>query len=365
MRIVKGFFLSLFVLAVLVGASFGVLAWRQAVNAHSLDKVVIEPAPPQPPAPSEVIPVDPRLESLLKRADGARLLWAPEAGEHLEAAGFSDNGTLILSADSNVDKISSWRVYSLAISAGTPVTLLDGAEARIVSGNRSAHRNAGRLCYSKQGASGIFDVWCSNLEGKGEKQVTVHDGKEDLISPAISPDGSWLAFEVNSDRSTKPGKTSGNPQDRHGASTVWKIGLGGTHLQQLTRGGDDRHPSWSDDGKKIYFQRHMPDGNWDVYSMEADGTEPAPILRTSDINEMFPVRRAATDDFLMVESSASSTPRLKLLDAVTKSGRYPTSGLGPETWPSVSPDGKIASFLAPTDPSHPDALGIWLVQLDD
>lgn len=358
MRAVKGFFLTLFILAVLAGAAFGVLAWRRAVEARSLADVVVEPAPPQPIAPPDDAPIDPRLQGFLPREDGARLIWAPASGEHLAAAGFTDNDSLIFSASSTDGAAARWRVYGLQIASGTPEALFDGRDARIVSGNRSAHRNADRLCYSKPDAAGVFDVWCSDLEGKGEKKLTGHDGTEDLMSPTISPDGAWVAFEVDGDKDPISGKPIG--------STIWKIGLNGAGIQQLTRGADDRHPSWSDDGKKLYFQRRMPDGNWDLYSMEADGTDPAPILRTVDVDELFPVRRAATDDFLLSEVSASGTPRLKMLDAVTKAGRYPTAGLyGPETRPSVSPDGKIASFLAPTDPSDPDALGIWLVQLQD
>lgn len=373
MRVVKGFFLTLFILAVFGGSAFGVLAWRQAVEARSLENIVIEPAPPQPMLPQEEVPVDPRLEGLLPRGDGARLLWAPDVGEHLAAAGFSDDGSLVFSASSTDGKADHWRVYSLDIASGTPEIRFDGAEARVVSGNRSSHRDAGRLCYSKPDDAGIFDVWCSDLEGKDEKRLTGHDGKEDLISPSISPDGEWVVFEVNGDRLSKPaasskiGKPIGSPVElRHGASTVWKIGLNGAGIQQLTRGADDRHPSWSDDGKKISFQRRMPDGNFDVFSMEVDGTDPTPILRTFDVDELFPVRRAASDEFMMAEISASGAPRLKLLDAITKSGRYPTAGLtGPESWPSITPDGKIASFLAPVDLSKPDASGIWLVQLED
>ena len=358
MRAVKGFFLTLFVLAVLGGAAFGVLAWRRAVDARSLDNIVVEPAPPQPVAPPDETPVDPRLEGYLPRQDGARLIWAPEKGEHLAAAGFTDNDSLVFSASSTDGKAARWRVYALRMASGTPEALFDGSEPRIVSGNRSAHRNAGRLCYSKPDADGVFDVWCSDLEGRNERRLTGHDGKENLMSPTISPDGAWVAFEVDGEKDPISRKPIG--------SAVWKIGLTGAGIQQLTRGADDRHPSWSDDGKKIYFQRRMPDGNWDLYSMEADGTDPAPILRTVDVDELFPVRRAATDDFLLSEVSGSGTSRLKMLDAVTKAGSYPTAGLsGPETWPSVSPDGKIASFLAPADPSKPDALGLWLVQLQD
>lgn len=357
MRAVKGFFLAFSILAVLGGAGFGVLAWRRAVDARSLDKVVIEPPASQPEATVDDAPVDPRLEGLLPRADGARLLWAPEAGEHLIAAGFSDNGTLILSASSTDGKTPRWSLYRLTVASGTPETLLDGPEARIASGNRSAQRNAGRLCYSRPSDAGVREIWCSDLDGRGEKELTTHDGPEDLVAPAISPDGAWVAFEVDGDLDPISRKPAG--------STIWKIGLNGAGLQQLTRGGDDRHPSWSDDGKRIYFQRRLPDGNWDIYSMSSDGTDPAPILRTVDLDETFPVRRASTDDFLLIETSASGTPRLKVLDAVTKAGSYPTAGLGPETWPSVSPDGKIASFLAPLDPSRPEALGVWLLQLAD
>src|ERR1041385_7648283 len=128
MRAVKGFFLTLFVLAVLGGAGFGVLAWRRGVEAHSLDKIVVETPPPQPDAPAEDAPVDPRLDGLLPRAAGARLLWAPEAGEQLIAAGFTDNASLIFSASSGDAKSPHWRVYRLAVASGTPEVLFDSAD---------------------------------------------------------------------------------------------------------------------------------------------------------------------------------------------------------------------------------------------
>ncbi len=367
MRALKVFFLALLILAVLGGAGFGVLAWRQAVDARSLDKVIVEPAPPQAEAPQEPVLVDPRLQGLRARPDGARLLWAPAAGERIAAAGFADDGALILSASSTDGTSARWRVLRLEIASGTPETIFDSKEPRIVSGDRSVQSAVGRLCYSKPNAAGVFDVWCSDTHGRDEKQLTGHDGKEDLLSPSISPDGKWVAFEVNGDRSFKPkrsaaGKTAASELS-HGASSIWKIGMDGADIQQLTRGADDRHPSWSSDGRKIHFQRRLTDGNWDIYAMQADGTDPAPILRTADIDELFPVYRGAGDGFLLSELSGSGTPRLKLLDAVTKSGEDLTSGLVPETRPSVSPDGKIASFLAPVDAAKPDDLALWLLPL--
>jgi hypothetical protein len=356
MRAVKGFFLTLFVLAVLGGAAFGVLAWRQAMDARSLDNVIKEPAPPQDAPQADEIPVDPRLQGLLSRHDGARLLWAPETGERLLSAGFSDNGALVASVAYLQGKTEHGRVYALQIASGTPETLLDG-DARVVSGDRSSQRNAGKLCYAKKGES-VFDIWCSDLSGKNEKRLTTHDGAEDLMAPSVSPDGTWVAFEADGTEDPVSHKRTGG--------AIWKIGLNGAGIQQLTRGADDRAPSWSADGKKLYFQRRMPDGNWDAFFMEADGTDPTPLLRTVDLDELFPVRRGATDDFLLIEAASGTDARLKLLDAVTKAGTYLTDGRsGPESRPSVSPDGKLASFLAPTDPAKPEALGLWLVQLGD
>ncbi len=365
MRAIKGFFLTLFVLAVLAGAGFGVLAWRREVDAHSLANIVVAPAPPQPSLPAEDVVVDPRLARLPARADGARLLWAPDDGARLLSAGFSDDDSLVLNASATSGKETHWRLMRFEIASGTPETLFDSSEERLVAGNRSAHQDAGKLCYSKPGAAGPFEVWCSDSSGHDERQLTFHDGREDLLSPTISPDG-WVAFEVNSDRLAKMTKrpVAAGTQP-NGASSIWKIRLDGTGIQQLTRGGDDRHPSWSDDGKNIFFQRRSAQG-WDAYGMEADGTNPAPLLRTSDIDERFPVRRAATDTFLLVESASGAPARLKRLDAVTKAGAYPTAdGFGPETSPSISPDGAIAAFLAPVDPRHPDALGVWLIPLEE
>lgn len=357
MRALKGFFLTLSVLAVLGGAAFGVLAWHRSVEARSLDNIIVEPAPPQPQAPAPAEEIDPRLEGLKVRPDGARLLWAPSSDEGLLAAGFADNGTLIVSATTTDGKGERWDILSLDLATRDPKTLFDGADARIASSGRSAHRNADRLCYGKRGERGVFDVWCSDLDGADEKRVTEHDGREDLVSPAISPDGAWVAFDVENGKDAVSGKPIGG--------TIWKIGLNGAGIQQLTRSGDDRSPSWSADGRSISFQRRMPDGNWDMYVMDADGKNPAPILRTLDVDELSPMPRGGSDEYVIVESASGTPSRIKAVDAITKSGRYLTSDAVAGTSLSVSPDGKLVCFIAPVSEDRPNDLGVWLVQAGD
>lgn len=353
MRAVKGFITAVFVLAVLAGVGYGVLTVRRQAVARSLENVVVEPAPPQPSVPEEPRKIDPRLEGLIARADGARLLWAPEAGERPLAAGFADNGTLIVSATSTVGKEARWKILRVDVATAAAAAIFDGTRPRVASSHRAAHRNAGMLCYGSPDERGVSEIWCSGLDGKDEKRLTKHDGKEDLIAPAISPDGVWATFEVNDDRLKKP----------TGAS-VWKIGLNGANIQQLTRGGDDRRPTWSDDGRKIYFQRRAPNGSWDAYVMDSDGKNPAPLLRTHEEDETSPVRRGATDEFIMAEAPMGEPARIKSLDAVTKAGRYLTSGAyGSETSPSISPDGALVSFLAPLSPEEPGRIGLWLIDV--
>jgi len=354
MRAFKGVIAAVFVLAVIAGVGYGVLTVRRQAAARSLENVVVEPAPPQPAEPEETKAVDPRLEGLIARADGARLLWAPDAGERPLAAGFVDNGTLIVSATSTVGKDQRWKILRVDVGTAAATALFDAPHPRVASSHRPAHRNAGTLCYASPDERGVFEIWCSNLDGKGEKRLTTHDGKEDLVAPSISPDGVWAAFEVNDDRLKKP----------TGAS-IWKIGLNGANIQQLTRGGDDRRPTWSDDGRKLYFQRRAPNGSWDAYVMDSDGKNPSPLLRTHEEDEIFPVRRGASDLFILAEGRMGEPTRIRSLDAVTKAGADLTSGAhGAETSPSISPDGKLVSFLAPLAPEQPDRIGLWLIGLE-
>lgn len=51
------------------------------------------------------------------------------------------------------------------------------------------------------------------------------------------------------------------------------MNLDGTGLRQLTDTPvAEGYPSWSPDGSRLLFESHTPDGNFDVYVMQADGT---------------------------------------------------------------------------------------------
>lgn len=354
MRVVKALSFLTFVAAACAAGWFGFVSYRQA-EAHDLSGVIAEEAPPAPPSPQvEARPIDGRIASYKDRGDGARLVWQPGEGETLLRAGFVDNGSLVVSATS----ASAWKLFGLDLPSGKTAPKLESAARTVASSHRPAHKNAGALCYSQLTEGRKDEAWCADLAGQKAKRLTTHDGDEDIIEVSISPDGNWALFEVNVDRATAGKKEPAR-------SSVWKIGLNGANLQQLTRGGDDRFPTWSEDGRRIFFQRRLPDGGWDPYVMFADGTNPGPILRTYDESETWPSKRPGAEEVVFAAQSGDAPPRLKRMDLETKSGAWITSGAyGPETRPAVSPDGKLVAFLAPVDPAVPARLGLWIVQID-
>jgi Tol biopolymer transport system component len=354
MRFLKALTALLLVAAAGTAGWFGFRLYSQA-QAHDLEGVIVEEAPPQPSVPQTVARTeDPRIASYKDRGDGARLVWSPEPTETLLRAGFIDNGSMLVSATNG----ASSKLLSFDLSSGKTSPKIETALKMSASSHRPAHKNADTLCFSQQTDGVKTEVWCTDMAGKKPRRVTTHDGPEDLVEASVSPDGNWVVFEVNVDRAQTGKKEPAR-------SAIWKIGLNGANLQQLTRGGDDRFPSWSEDGRKIYFQRRMNDGHWDAYEMFADGTNPGPFLRTYGESERWPMKRAGSDEAVFSVETDDASPRIKKLNLETKSGAWLTSGAyGAETHPSLSPDGKLVSFLAPVDPSDPRRLGLWIAPIE-
>ena len=79
--------------------------------------------------------------------------------------------------------------------------------------------------------------------------------------PDFSPDGSRIAFE--STRSSD-------------AVEIWVAASDGSNARQLTRGPGlwQGSPAWSPDGRSIAFDSRADDGRWDIWVIDADGGTP-------------------------------------------------------------------------------------------
>jgi dipeptidyl aminopeptidase/acylaminoacyl peptidase len=95
-----------------------------------------------------------------------------------------------------------------------------------------------RMAYCSARSNDAFEVWVAGLDGSPPERLT-HGPGQWQCSPAWSPDGTRIAFDSRAE---------------DGSWHVWTIDAsGGVPQQVTTEAGDQVRPSWSRDGRWIYF----------------------------------------------------------------------------------------------------------------
>ena len=153
------------------------------------------------------------------------------------------------------------------------------------------------------------DIFLQRVGGENPVNLTPDYGDDDF-QPALSPDGSQVAFvsrregggifvmgatgespRIVSDEGFDPawspdGKhlvyTTERVQDpyrRAGAAHLWTVELATRERRQLGE-IDAAGPAWSPSGKRIAFWTHTAtvEGQRDIWTMAADGTDPLPVM---------------------------------------------------------------------------------------
>lgn len=139
-----------------------------------------------------------------------------------------------------------------------------------LAGERARHATIfGNQLVFKRGLTD-FDLWRFH-EGSPAQPIastTAHDG-----SPRFSPDGRRIVF------------TSA----REGSHAIWAADADGSNAVRLTRGPGRRQgtPSWSPDGRKVVFDVQSDEGQWDVYVVDASGGQPQ-RLTVEPVDEFVP-----------------------------------------------------------------------------
>ncbi len=198
--------------------------------------------------------------------DGSGLTRLTEHPARDTAATLSVDGSAIafVSNRSGVDNIylidangaNLRRLTNEALGADSPVFAVDGTALFYV-----AVRVTGRVLMR-------YDII-------NQSHGVLLTGPADISRPAPSPDGTRIAFVA-----------------RDGAETGRDIFLAnldrsGALINLTNRAGDDGSPSWSPDGRRIVFHSDR-DGDFDIFTMSADGTAQTPVIDTPD-DETSPV----------------------------------------------------------------------------
>ena len=122
--------------------------------------------------------------------------------------------------------------------------------------------DGGRLLF-RSDRTGAFELWTSDCDGQGCQRLTHFNGPM-VSSPAWSPDGKQIAFECR-------------PQAH---SDICLIAADGkSEVQQFTQWTSNQIlPSWSRDGRYIYFSSNYS-GRWEIYKQAVAGGDPIAITR--------------------------------------------------------------------------------------
>jgi Tol biopolymer transport system component/DNA-binding winged helix-turn-helix (wHTH) protein len=226
-----------------------------------------------------------------------RLLYS---GTQVHGVDWTPNGREIIFSTARASKFQIWRI---PVSGGVPQAITSGAEDSLYP---AVARRGNRLAYELARAND--NLWRIDLDDSKSRKSTI---STQLVSsthmqgdPQYSPDGRSIAFW--SDRSGSPEIWTSDPQGHaaaclthlggppcgapywsprgdeiafevlvNGNWDIFAIRSDGTHLRQITaHPGEDRTPSWSHDGKWIYFSSNRT-GRFQIWRVFAAGGESA------------------------------------------------------------------------------------------
>ena len=137
-----------------------------------------------------------------------------------------------------------------------------------------------------------------------------------------------------------------NPQRRN---HIFTLDLATGRVTQLTSGGNyhDQHPKWSPDGTRLSFVSTRGGGNFDIYVMNADGSN---VQRITDhpANDFDPMWMPDMKSLIFSSERASRSDLYRVWLSDRRVERLTQHFVGRAIMPNVSPDGKSVAFAAQT-----------------
>ncbi|MEM1125315.1 MAG: winged helix-turn-helix domain-containing protein [Bacteroidota bacterium] len=189
---------------------------------------------------------------------GASGLWrVPATGVEPEWISGAAEGKMIYSPTVARDgERLAYVEESANVNIWSTYRLRDVPEPLITSTRWDSHpdvtRGGERLAFVSR-RTGSLEIWTGDSDGNNLTQVTESQGPR-VSTPRWSPDGQTLAFVAW----------------EGGSADIWVIGASGSGQRRLTdHPAEDTMPSWSRDGRFIYFASNR-DETWQIYRHDLD-----------------------------------------------------------------------------------------------
>jgi Tol biopolymer transport system component/DNA-binding winged helix-turn-helix (wHTH) protein len=113
-----------------------------------------------------------------------------------------------------------------------------------------------RIAFESSRADERNEIWLANADGSAVTRLTRGPSLREQGSPRWSPDGRTIAFDS---------------QAANGRWDIWTIDVDGSGLRQITRDpADENMPSWSRDGRFVYYGSNRT-GRYEIWRVASGG----------------------------------------------------------------------------------------------
>jgi Tol biopolymer transport system component len=211
----------------------------------------------------------------------------------------------------------------LAASDGSNPTQLTHGPGRW-QGSPYWSPDGGRIAFDSQGLDGRWDIWTIGVDGASPERLTQDAGDEGR--PSFSRDGRWVYFG----------------SARSGVPELWRVPATGGVEEQVTHGGAEGLALESPDGRELLYKRSA--GSSALLSLPLAGGAERTLVKCVSGEMGFGIAAG------LVYHWGCEEPALHLFDP--KSGRDRILGKlkGPSDMLTVSPDGATVLYTHVVNP---------------
>ena len=268
-------------------------------------------------------------EIYVMEADGGNQIRLTRNNAADTTATWSPDGSLIAFA-SNRDTGPPYNPYNLDIY----VMNADGSNVRRIVDDPEYDVGPqwspdGRKILFTTGRNGNFDVYETNADGTGQRNLTADNDKADG-APIWSIDGHNIAFSRRFE----------------GKDHIFVMDANGENLKRVTHNSaNNGAPGWSPDGSKLIFHTDL-DGNYEIYMISVDG-ELAQL--TEDAADDLSPDWSPDGNRIAFSSNRNGKQHIYVMNADGSSLAQITNSQSEDTEPAWAPDGKRIAFASVRD----------------